>query len=112
MHLEALGLENWPSQSVRECRDGGTIEMVTDTFADGEILNLRHDFKACALGEHTFTGTLDYFGVTRPDCSGTEGYAFDIDGDLDVLGSANGQCSMEARESCGKITGTTCGYDL
>lgn len=112
MHIDALGMENWPDESVRECEGGGTIEMATDPREDGGILNLRHEFMACKLGELTLSGSLDYFDVTRPDCNGAEGYAFDIDGDLGVSGSADGQCSMTAREACGKITGTTCGYDL
>ena len=112
LHVEALALENWPQEFSFECADGGYIAMVTTERDDGSILRLEHTLSDCVVQGRTLTGQLDYEDISTPDCNGTSGFAFTIVGELTVAGPEAGVCQMRAVESCGKITGTTCGYDI
>lgn len=112
LHQETLALPEWPATYSRMCADGGTIEMATTTRADDSIADLDHTFVDCAFNGRTISGNLDYRNVLSEDCGGSQGFSFDIRGDLQVAGEAGGQCVMEAREVCGEFTGTTCGHEI
>lgn len=112
LHVEALDLEEWPQAFSWECEDGGYITMATTERDDGSISRLQHTLADCVVQGRTFTGQLDYEDISTPDCNGTSGFAFTIVGELTVSGPEEGTCQMRAVESCGKITGTTCGYDI
>ena len=86
--------------------------MITTERDDGSILRLQHTLNECVVQGRTLTGQLDYEDISTPDCNGTSGFAFTIVGELSVSGAEVGSCQMRAVESCGKITGTTCGYDI
>ncbi len=112
IHLDAFELEDWPASTTYECTDGGTIEMSTLFKPDGSFEHLGHIFVDCKLGDLTLSGNLDYLNISRPDCNGVQGLAYDIDGDLEITGTEQGDCSIRAQESCGDYSGSACGYDL
>jgi hypothetical protein len=112
LHIAALALDVWPQQFTWDCEDGGSVSMTTTERDDGSILNLEHSLDQCTAQGRTFSGPLNYNDFGALDCDGREGFAYIVVGDLAVSGTEEGDCQMRAVESCGKITGTTCGYDI
>lgn len=111
--LEEFDIAEWPEEYSYACPDGGMIMMLSTKTADGQIDDLLHMLMDCEINGRLLNGTLHYMDFEFPDCGGASGFAFDIDGEVTVTGAEDeGQCDIDARESCGDFSGTTCGHDV
>ncbi len=81
--------------------------MTTVFGADNKFEDLLHVFEGCSVDGLIFDGPLDYLNVTR--CADST-FSYSIVGSIDVAGQ--GECPIEATETCGVPTGKTCGIAL
>tara|TARA_R110002073_G_scaffold103664_5_gene234714 strand:+ start:27231 stop:27689 length:459 start_codon:yes stop_codon:yes gene_type:complete len=112
LHLAVMQMPEWPAQFTRQCDNGGAIAMTTTMRSDDSIRDLKHTFEDCVIDGRIIRGNLDYTDVVDTDCGGSSGFLFSIVGELLIAGSDEGQCEIDAVESCGSFGGVTCGYAL
>ncbi len=87
----------------------GTIDMTISLDAEMQPRVLEHGFSSCELDSLTFDGTIFYRDIDA--CEGDAGgMAMSVYGRIDLQGSMDGFCSIQARDKCGTLSGHICGF--
>jgi hypothetical protein len=112
LHVDAFGGGAEPIIYGDACPGGGSISMMVERDGEGAVIALYHRLTSCDLDGPILNGRIDYTNIEPLSCGDAQGFALDIDGNVDVTGSAEGPCSILAREDCDGFTGEACGFPL
>lgn len=107
VHSLVLGSGQPPNEYEYGCTSG-TIDLRISLDGEMQPQVLHHELLSCELDTLMFDGTI-YYRELDP-CGDDGSFARSIYGRIDVEGSMEGFCSIQARDSCGTLSGHICGF--
>lgn len=107
VHSLVLGSERPPNEYQYGCTSG-TIDLRISLDGEMEPQVLQHGFSSCEMDGLLFDGTIFYRDLDP--CEGGAGLAMSVYGRIDLEGSMEGFCYIQARDNCGELSGHMCGF--